>query len=173
MNPQPPRPRSRLGRLLPYPLQSATLLVVWLLLMNSASPGQIVLGSVLAIAVPRLLAAFHPAVPPVRKPWTLIRLLLVVLWDIVVANIQVAIQVLGPNSALRPAFVILPLDLENDVAIAMLASIISLTPGTVSADLGRDRRQLLIHSLSVVDTDALVKQIKQRYEKPLLEVFPC
>lgn len=63
--------------------------------------------------------------------------------------------------------------LEDELALTMLASIISLTPGTVSADLSDDRKILLVHSLDVADTDALVVEIKQRYEAPLLEVFTC
>lgn len=172
MSPTNVRPSLR-RRVIPYPIQSATLLVIWLLLMNSISVGHVLLGSVLGIVVPRLLVAFHPVAPPIRKPLTLLRLLLLVLWDIVVANIQVARQVLGPNRALQPAFVTLPLALDNDLAITMLASIISLTPGTVSADLTRNRRALLIHTLSVEDSDELVRTIKLRYEAPLVEVFGC
>jgi multicomponent K+:H+ antiporter subunit E len=55
----------------------------------------------------------------------------------------------------------------------MLASVISLTPGTVSADLSDDRKTLLVHGLNVVDEAAAVAEIKQRYEAPLLEVFTC
>lgn len=174
MNPIPSAPpRSALGRLIPYPIQSVVLLVVWLLLMNSVSLGQVLLGSLLGILLPRLLVAFHPVAPPVRKPWTLIKLLLLVLWDIVVANLEVARRVLGPNRALKPAFVTLPLTLDNDLAITMLASIISLTPGTVSADLSRNRRELLIHALTADDDETLVRTIKARYEAPLLEAFGC
>ena len=99
--------------------------------------------------------------------------MVVVLYDIVVANVSVAIKVLGPLRSLRPGFVELPLELEDDFAIALLASTISLTPGTVSADVSPDRRTLLVHALDVDDAAALVAEIKQRYERPLKEIFEC
>jgi multicomponent K+:H+ antiporter subunit E len=74
---------------------------------------------------------------------------------------------------LRPAFVEIPMLLEDELALTMLASIISLTPGTVSADLSDDRKTLLVHGLDVDDEATLVAQIKLRYEAPLLEVFAC
>ena len=74
---------------------------------------------------------------------------------------------------LRPGFVELPLDLTDEFAITLLASTISLTPGTVSADVSEDRRTLLIHALDVDDQDAMIRQIKQRYERPLKEIFEC
>jgi acetyl-CoA acetyltransferase len=74
---------------------------------------------------------------------------------------------------LRPAFVEIPLELEDDLALTMLASIVSLTPGTVSADLSDDRKTLLVHGLDVADEAQLILDIKQRYEAPLIEVFTC
>ena len=95
------------------------------------------------------------------------------LGDIVVANLQVAKLILGPVGRLRPAFVEIPLQLNDELALTMLASIISLTPGTVSADLSDDKRMLLVHSLDVDDEEELVRSIQTRYEAPLLEVFAC
>jgi multicomponent K+:H+ antiporter subunit E len=102
-----------------------------------------------------------------------VRFVLVVHWDILTANMAVAILILGPPRRLRPGFVELPLDLTDEFAITLLASTISLTPGTVSADVSEDRRTLLIHALDVDDQDAMIRQIKQRYERPLKEIFEC
>src|SRR5690606_8620646 len=110
-------------------------------------------------------------VPRVRKPLGLCLFLLKVLWDIVVANLHVARLVLGPKSRLNPAFVEVPMELKDEFLLATLASIISLTPGTVSAGLTPDHKTLLLHALDVPDIDALVVEIKKRYEAPLLEVF--
>jgi multicomponent K+:H+ antiporter subunit E len=66
-----------------------------------------------------------------------------------------------------------PLDLREDFSITLLASTVSLTPGTVSADVSADRGTLLIHALDVADEAALIAQIKQRYEAPLKEIFEC
>ena len=101
----------------------------------------------------------------------LLRYIAVVLYDILIANIRVAILILGPRSRLHPHFIVLPLELKDPFAITLLASTITLTPGTVSANLSSDRRSLLVHGLSVDDPDETAAQIKQRYEKALMEIF--
>jgi multicomponent K+:H+ antiporter subunit E len=95
--------------------------------------------------------------------------------DIVIANLVVAkLILLHPPRSYRARFVRLPLDLRNELAITVLASTISLTPGTVSSDLNLNQRYLLIHCLDVEDEAALIARIKARYETPLKEVFePC
>lgn len=141
----------------------------WLLLVQSLAPAHLLLAGVLALALPRLTRS-TPALRP-HHAGSVLRLAAVVAWDIVRSNVVVARQVLGPQSALRPAFVWVPLDLRDGHGIVALASIITLTPGTVSADLSHDRRHLLVHALHCADTDALVASIKQRYEGPLREIF--
>ena len=160
-------------RWLPHPLLSLTLLLVWLLLVNDMSLGHWLLGALLGWLIPLLSQVFWINPPRVRKPLKLCLFFLRILGDIVIANLQVAKLILGPSARLRPAFVEIPMLLEDELALTMLASIISLTPGTVSADLSDDRKILLVHSLDVDDEAALVEQIKRRYEAPLLEVFAC
>ena len=100
------------------------------------------------------------------------RLLVLLLWDIIVSNVVVAGQVLGRETRIHPGFVWYPLEIANIHGIAALSSIITLTPGTVTAALSTDRKYLLIHVLNLEDEAALVAGIKQRYEHPLMEVFP-
>ncbi|GAB4360636.1 MAG: Na+/H+ antiporter subunit E [Immundisolibacter sp.] len=158
-------------RWLPQPLLSATLLVVWLLLNNTLAPAHLLLGALLAWLVPRLAAPFRPAPVRLRRPWLAARLSARVLWDIVLANLEVARRILGPEAALKPRFVWVPLDIQHPWGIATLAGIITLTPGTVSSDLSADRRYLLVHALNQDDPNALVAAIKARYERPLMEIF--
>ena len=158
-------------RLLPSPLLSLALLVVWLLLNNTLAPGQVLLGALLALGLPLLTDRLRPERVRIRRPLKAVRLLLVVLVDIVLANIEVARRILGPEAALRPRFVWLPLDIRDPSGIAALAGIITLTPGTVSSDLTADRRYLLVHAFNCDDPAALVASIKQRYERPLMEIF--
>lgn len=162
-----------MSRWLPQPLFTLFLWLIWLLLVNSVAPGQLLLGALLAVILPLLTNRFWPEHPPLSSPWKIVRFVTVLLWDILVANLAVARRILGPTQQLRPAFIHLPLDLENDFAISILASTISLTPGTVSSDLSPDRKTLLIHALDVEDEAQLIAQIKQRYEQPLKEIFGC
>lgn len=158
-------------RFLPHPLLSAVLAAVWLLLVNSIAPGQIVLGLVLGAAIPLFTDAFWPDRPRIRRPLVLLRYIAVVLYDIVIANLQVARLILGPKDRLRPAFVRVPLALTSDLAISLFANTISLTPGTVSSRVASDRSHLVVHVLDVDDVDALVRTVKARYERPLKEIF--
>lgn len=158
-------------RWLPYPLLSATLLLVWLLLNNTLAPGQVLLGALLGLAVPAMLRALRGRAPRVRAGGVILRLGVVVLLDIVVSNFEVARRILGREARLMPRFFWVPLDLRDEHGLAVLGSIITLTPGTLTADITPDRRHLLVHGLHVPDPEAAVAQIKQRYESPLREVF--
>ncbi|RRJ83813.1 Na+/H+ antiporter subunit E [Aestuariirhabdus litorea] len=160
-------------KLFPHPGTSLLLLLVWLLLNNSLSAGQVVLGSLLAVAIPLLTAPLQYPQPTFHKPWIAFLYVLRVVWDIIVSNFQVARQVLGPIGRLRPAFIAIPLDIEAEVAITILANTISLTPGTVSTDLSKDHRWLYVHVLNLEDEEELIRTIKQRYETPLKEIFGC
>ena len=158
---------------LPQPLLSLSLVGLWLLLNNSVAPGQIVLGGLIALALPLFTVRFWPHRLCIRHPLTLMRYLLMLLWDIIAANLIVARLIVVPPARLRPAFIHLPVDLDNEFAIVVLTHTVSLTPGTVSADLSPDRRTLLIHVLDLDDEAQLVARIKGRYEAPLKEIFPC
>jgi multicomponent K+:H+ antiporter subunit E len=158
-------------RLLPTPLLSATLLGVWLLLNNTVDPAHVVLGSLLAVVVPRWTAKGRPQAPRIGRPMVIVRLALVVLLDIVRSNIEVARRILGPEAAIRPRFVWVPLALTDPYAVLSLAAIVTLTPGTLSAELSPDRQHLLVHAFNVDDEQALIGAIKSRYESPLKEIF--
>ncbi|MBH0080257.1 Na+/H+ antiporter subunit E [Pseudoalteromonas sp. NZS11] len=171
-------------RWLPTPFRSLFLFMVWLLLNNSVSVGHLVLATIFAILIPVLSFSLREPQPLILKPGLALKQLLIVLYDIVVANLQVALLILGPSKNLRPAFIKVPIDLTHDMPITILASSVSLTPGTVSAEVypiaeslpeGEEptQRYLLIHVLDLKDEEALIKQIKQRYEAPLKEIFQC
>ncbi|MCQ4288005.1 Na+/H+ antiporter subunit E [Pseudomonas stutzeri] len=161
------------SRLLPNPALTLLLTALWLLLNNTLGAGHILLGLFLGWAIPLLVSGFLIEVPPVRKPLKLCLFMLKVFYDIVVANMHVAKLVLGPQEKLQPAFIEVPMVIENEFVLAMLTSIISLTPGTVSAGLSEDHKVLILHALDAPDIEALVAEVKSSYEAPLLEIFEC
>jgi len=160
-------------RLLPHPIVSFFIAVVWLGLHSSIAPIHLAGASLLAVTLPLLLDRLLGDQVQVVRPWVAVRLALVVLWDIVVANVAVARLVLGPMARLRPAFVEVPLDTRHPDAVALLASIITITPGAVSADVDQPRARILLHVLDLDDEATLVALIKRRYEAPLKEIFGC
>jgi len=162
-----------MSRWLPHPVASVVLAVAWLVLLNSVSAGHVLLGAALGVAIPLYTRRFVEQPTRLRRPATIVRLAATVLWDIVVANVSVARLVLGPTGRIRPRFIAVPLDLEHPNAVALLASIITMTPGTVSCDVSTEERRILVHALDVEDPDEVVRQIKSRYERPLQEIFAC
>ncbi len=160
-------------RWLPHPLLTPVLAIVWLLLNNSLALGQILLGLLLGWAIPCFTLAFWPERVRFYSPRAALRFAAVFLYDVVIANIAVARLILAGPRVLRPCFVNVPLDLTDDLAISLLANTICLTPGTVSARLSADRRTLLVHALDCADPEALVAEIKQRFEVPLKEMLEC
>ena len=159
--------------LLPHAPLSLLLLVIWLLLNDSLAPGQILLGGVFAFLIPLFTKRFWPEPALFKRPVRALRLTGLVLYDIIVANFAVSRIVLGPTKAVKPAFVQVPLDLKADFSITLLASVISLTPGTLSADVNAERSHLLVHALSEEDPETLVRHIKVRYEAPIKEILEC
>lgn len=157
--------------LLPHPYLTIILALVWIMLQNKATAGMAVFGLILGIIIPRLTSIWWPDTPRFRLPGMVPYILLVV-WDIVVANIQVAWIVLTvPNSKLKPAWIVVPLELKYPEAISTLAGTITLTPGTVTADLSDEGNCLLVHVLHTDDPDAVRDDIKTRYERRLLRIF--
>jgi len=157
--------------LIPHPLLTLLIVAVWILL-NGVSWGAAMLGLFLGILVPRLTSAFWPDRPVVSSPLTIIEYALVVLWDIVVANFQVAYLILfRRGDDLHSQFVTVPLDLKSPEAITALAGTITMTPGTVSASLSADGRALLVHCLETDDPEKTVSEIKSRYESRLQRIF--
>lgn len=159
-------------RLLPHPGLSAMLLIVWVLVANRITAGNIVLGSLFALILPRFTQPFWPDRPRMRFGRALLGYVLIVLFDIAVANLQVASLILFRRARdLRSRWLVVPLDLATPEAITMLAGTISLTPGTVTSDVSADGRYLLVHALDVADDAAEVARIKSRYESRLLRIF--
>ncbi|WP_226625453.1 Na+/H+ antiporter subunit E [Alloyangia pacifica] len=159
-------------RLFPHPLLSVALVIIWQLLANEPSINSLVFGAILGVLLPFATAAYWPNRPQVTRPWMLIPYGLVVAWDIITANITVALIVLfKPNRNIRSAWVNVPLDIRTPEAITALAGTITLTPGTVSVDLSDEGHALLVHALHTDDPEAVARKIKHRYERRLKEIF--
>lgn len=158
-------------RWLPHPLLSALLMLIWLLLNQSLAPGTIVLGALLGVALGRVFGRLRPPRARVRRYPLLAGLLLRVIADIVRSNIAVARIVLRRDVELRSGFVAIPLTLTDQHGLAVLACIITSTPGTIWVSYDSRLNIMLIHVLDLVDEQAWIDSIKQRYERPLLEIF--
>jgi len=158
-------------RWLPHPLMAGFLLLVWLLMRGSLAPGDWLLGGMLALGLAWAFGKLQPPRARLRQPWRLLPLALRVVYDIVRSNLAVAGVVLRPRWRGRSGFVAIPLELEDPYGLALLACIVTSTPGTIWVDHDPVRRVLLIHVLALADEAIWIDTIKRRYERPLLEMF--
>ncbi|CAG0946154.1 Na(+)/H(+) antiporter subunit E1 [Gammaproteobacteria bacterium] len=159
-------------RLLPSPWLSLGLLGGWLLLARSFSTGQILLGISVAVVLPLLIAPLRPRPGPLRRLGVLVRLLLRVTRDVVRSALVVAAGVLRAGSRPpRGTFVVVPLELHDTHALAALAMITAVVPGTVWSELALDRSALLVHVFDLDDESAFITHFKTDYEQALKEIF--
>lgn len=159
-------------RILPAPWLSLGIFGGWLLLNQSLAPAQLLLAVVVALAMPLLFSALRPRPGPLRRWGVLARLIMLVGIDVVTSALDVAFGVLrARRQPPRSAFVNVPLELRDPHALAALAIITSVVPGTVWSELAADHSALLVHVFDVPDEAAFVAHFKQTYERPLKEIF--
>lgn len=163
----------RRGKARVSPVLVIALTGLWLLLNGSASIGQTVLGAAVATGFAALGSRLRPLSARLRRPDTAILLLLVVSRDIVVSNLAVARIVLRSFARIpaRSGWVHVPLALRDPHGIAALSAIVTATPGTVWAGLSESGDELTLHVLDLADEAALIRLIKERYERPLMSIF--
>lgn len=160
-------------RLLRHPLLTLALLVTWLLLAVSLSPGALVLGGLLALAVSVVFAALALPAARLRRLRPVPRLLWAVLVEVVRSNNAVARIILRPGGSRgrRSGFVWIPLDMRSPYGLAALACILTATPGTVVVDHDAAEGTMLLHVLDLVDKEEWVRIVKDRWERRLMEIF--
>ena len=159
-------------RLFPAPLISLALWLLWLVLNLSISPGNLLLGALLGVLAPVLMAPLRPQSVSIRKPATIVRLTLRVGLDVLSSNLQVARSVLAAGQCPpRSAFVRIPLDLRDAHGLAALAMITTVVPGTIWSELALDRSVLLLHVFDLNDETQFIEHFKHTYERPLMEIF--
>lgn len=159
-------------RLLPHPWLSAGLALAWLLLNAPVTPGSLLLALAVGLTVPAVMNALQARPVRVKAPGALLRLAGIVLVDMVRSNIDVARIILGRQTgARRTGFVAIPLDLREPFALSLLSIILTATPGTLWVQYDSDTGRLLLHVLDFTDGEAWVRRVKDRYERPLMEIF--
>lgn len=161
-----------MSAILPYPLLSAALLVLWLLLNQTVSAGHLVLGSILAVLASWATAALRPEKVRIRRPGAALRLAGMVLVDILRSNIAVGrIIVRSREPGANAGFMTIPLDMHSRQGLAVLSIIITSTPGTIWVNYDATKGTLLLHVLDLVDETVWIWTIKGRYERLLMEIF--
>lgn len=153
-------------------LLSASLAAFWLVLNDSLAPADLLIAGLVALVVPFLAAPLRPRGGPVRRPLVVARLVLRVGGDVIVSALQVGGGALRPRpSPAQGRFVTVPLELRDSHALAALAIITTVVPGSLWSELAPDHSAVLLHVFGVDDEAAYVREFKARYERPLKEIF--
>jgi multicomponent K+:H+ antiporter subunit E len=159
-------------RWIPYPIMAGALVGIWLLAQESVTPGSILLGIVLALTLAWTLTILDVPKTRFRRFKAAVRLALVVLVEIVRSNNAVARIILSNKARTRRSgFVRIPLEMRNPYGLTALACIITATPGTIWVEYESVNNTLLLHVLDLIDEEAWVKIIKERYESRLMEIL--
>lgn len=157
---------------MPYPLLSALLLIMWLLLWQSVAPYHLLTGLIAALLVARLMLPLEQERPSIKRVGSIVRLFVIVFYDVVRSNFAVARLIFGlSNHSVHSGFVNIPLKMRSRYGLAALATIITATPGTFWAAYDSRTNVLTIHVLDQADDQYYLAIIKGRYEQRLLEIF--
>lgn len=157
--------------LLPHPLVSLALFLLWLLLNQTVAPGPALVGVVVALLGGRMLTRLRPAKLRVGRPLVALRLAGIVAVDIIRSNIGVAQVIMGRRKERHSGFIHIHLAMRDPRGLAALATILTATPGTAWVEYDDEEGWLLLHILDLVDEDYWVRIVKDRYEQPLMEIF--
>ncbi|GAB1487888.1 Na+/H+ antiporter subunit E [Opitutaceae bacterium] len=161
-----------MNRFLPYPVLTASLLVLWLLLQQSLSLGHLLLGSIIAMIAGQAMAALQPERPKVRRPLKVLKLVLLVTLDIIRSNIAVTRIIFQDRPRKQTdGFLIVPLQLTDSFGLTILSCIVTATPGSAWLEYDAENSTVLIHVLDLVDEKEWIKTLKDRYETLLMEIF--
>ena len=159
-------------RWLPSRALSLVLFLVWVVLNQSLDPGTLLLAAIFAVGVPLLTRSVRPASVRMRRPLLVLRLIARVAYDLVISARDVGwLLITRRTRDIHSHFVQVPLDTRDPNALAGIAMILCLTPGTAWAEVSLDRSTLLIHVFHNDDEAGFIAMVKERYERPLMEIF--
>ncbi|GAB4517148.1 MAG: Na+/H+ antiporter subunit E [Phycisphaerales bacterium] len=153
-------------------LLNVLLACVWTISIGPFAPMNFVIGFVLAYFALALAWGRHrDAHAYFGKSMRVIGYALFFLRELVVANVRVVGLVLGPKDRMRPAIIRVPIEPMSDTALTILANSVTLTPGTLTLDISDDRSTMFVHCLHAENAEAVREEIKQGFERRLLEIF--
>lgn len=161
-----------LKAIFPSPLLTVCLILLWLTINATLHPAHILLAVILGITVPLFTKPLRPTPVKIQHPLKIIKLFLTVIYDSIVSNIQVAAGAMRfGDKKPQGEFIKIPLEIRDPNALAVLALICTIVPGTIWVELALDRSAVYIHAFDSKDIKQEIKHFKTRYEKPLMEIF--
>lgn len=152
-------------------LYNIALAFLWAVLHGAVEDTNLIIGFIVGYIILGTIRLNNQSTSYFAKVSQVVRFVLVFLKELLVSSIRVAYDVVTPTDHAKPGVIAVPIDAETDAEIALLANVITLTPGTLSLDVSEDRKTLYIHAMFIDDPDALRREIKEGLEKRLLELM--
>jgi len=154
-------------------LWNVLLALAWMGLTEDYSPRTLIVGFVLGFVILFFVRRVAGGTNYLVKVRQTLGLIFFTVWELILANLRVAHDVMTPSYYMRPGIIAIPLDARTDLEITLLANLITLTPGTLSLDVSADRRVLYIHVMYIDndDIEAVRRNIKDGFERRVLEVL--
>ncbi|MBJ3774487.1 Na+/H+ antiporter subunit E [Acuticoccus mangrovi] len=147
------------------------LAIAWAFLTGSVSFVNLAFGFVLGGIALALIREQAGSVSHFRRTFSIVKLAVIFVYELVKSSIIVARLVLSPHRTLSPAIIAYPLEVRTDAEITLLANLITLTPGTLSMDVSDDRSTLYVHAIDAPEPDAVIADIKKSFEDRIRKVF--
>lgn len=152
-------------------LLNLLLALAWVSLTGQFNPASFLVGFALSYLALWLMQRTMGPSPYFGRVRRTVAFALFFFWEITLANLRVAVQILSPRPSLRPAVIAIPLEAQTDLGIVFLANLLTLTPGTLSLDVSDDRRVLYLHVIQVEDVEEARQGVKASIERRVLELL--
>lgn len=152
-------------------LISLLLAIVWMIVIGEFSPLSLLLGFLLAYTLVALAWGGGDSFRYFRRAWLAIRFFIYFIWELIIANLRIAIYTLSPLSNLRPGILAIELEEMSDIEITVLGCLITLTPGTLTLDVSDDKRVMFVHFMHLDDPDRMRHDVFGHFTRRLLEVM--
>ena len=149
-------------------LTNILLMLMWVFLTGSYLVYNFTFGFVIGFLIIMIIGSSREGNKYVKIIPRIIGFIFYFTYEVIVANLQVAYEVITPNLYVKPGIIKIPLDAKTNVEITLLANVITLTPGTLSIDVSDDKKVLYVHSMYVTDKEKFVRDIKNGFEKRIL-----
>jgi len=151
-------------------LTNVLLMLMWVILTGEPTFANFTFGFLLSFVILRIITGNRDEKKYFRLVPRIIGFFLFFVYELVLANLQAAYFIIVSHKKLRPGIVGVPLDAKSDLEITFLTNLVSLTPGTLSIDVSKNRTVLYVYSMNIKDRDKFVKNIKNGFEKRILEI---
>lgn len=152
-------------------LWNLVLALTWGAMTGSFEVENLLIGFAIGFVVLYVTQRRHGRAPYAAKVGTIVRFIGFYLWELVLANLRVAYDVITPSHHGTPGIIAIPLEARTDAEITLVANLLTMTPGDLSLDVSTDRTVLYVHRMYLTDPDVVRREIKDGFERRVLEVL--